>query len=318
MSYLPPLPPELQQVEYVKLYFHLQFRDFFDLPQLGLLQLRRELLQALRTLEDWGRPDDAERLKLLLQPPLPVDPLVRRWAQKPAPAFILSPDPDSYGLFRPQQKLVLPVLFIGQGLLGIDAFVSLLQQLGIQGLYHGVGQFCLEGVEAEDASGVRATLWTEGQDSAQLAPPINDLHWLLERQAECTDRMLLEVTSPLRLLQQNKPLFKADFVDLFPFILRRVSALLSCHAGVEVIKNPKQLHDQARQVEVFQNRLRWLDWRCLAGAERGQDLGGLLGHLQLGGDCLADILWVLQLGSLFNVGKGAAYGAGQYCLRADP
>ena len=61
MTYLAPLPSELQQVEYAQLYFHLQVKDTFDLPQLALLQLRRELLQALRTLEGWGSREEVEQ-----------------------------------------------------------------------------------------------------------------------------------------------------------------------------------------------------------------------------------------------------------------
>lgn len=314
MSYLVPLPSELKQVEYVQLYFHLQVKDTFDLPPLALLQLRRELLPALRTLEGWGGGDDVAQLKELFQPPLSQDPLVRRQAQKPAPAFVLAPDPQTDGLLKTKQKIVLPVFFLGRGVQTINAFVPLLQQLGQQGIYAGRGQFCLEGVESEDASGVRAMLWCDGKQ-AQLSPPVGDLHWLLERQRSDADQISLDVISPLRLLQNKKPLFKAKFDDLFPFVLRRVSSMLTSHAGVEVVNDPQQLHELASQVVVTENSLQWHDWRRLVGTDRGQDLGGLLGRMTLEGKALAELYWVLQLGSLFNVGKGAAYGAGQYHLR---
>ncbi len=314
MPYLPPLPEELQQVEYVKLYFHLQVTDYFDLPQLGLLQLRRELFQALRTLEGWRTTEQTKALKRLLQPPLSDDPVLRRQTQKPAPAFILFPDPDLKGAIEPQQRIVLPALFIGRGVQNIDAFIALLQQLGQQGLYHGSGQFVLEGVESEDASGVRAMLWSEAM-SASVSPPVSDLHWLLERQLSAADQFKIEVISPLRLLQKNKPLFKASFVELFPFVLRRVSSILSSHAEVEVIKNPKPLLALAQQVVVGENSMQWLDWRRLAGPGPGQDLGGLSGSLDVSGPALMELLGLLQLGSLFNAGKGATYGSGQYRLR---
>jgi len=313
MNYLPPLPPELQQVEYVKLYFHLQVKDYFDLPQLGLLQLRREFMQALQTLEGWGGNAETSLIRGLLQPALSTDPLIRRQTQKPTPAFVLTPGKTLQGLLTPQQTIVLPVLFLGRSILAIDPFISLLQQLGQQGLYHGTGQFFLEGVESEDGSGVRMMHWSAGKKEP-FSPPVSELSWLLERQAEVTDRVVLQVTSPLRLLKGNKPLFKTGFTELFPFIMRRVSSMLACHAGVEVIKEPQMYLGLAAQVEVQSNRLQWQDWRQLEG-ERRQDLGGLLGEMELSGSCLAELIWVLQLGSLFNLGKGAAYGAGQYRLR---
>jgi len=213
MPYLPPLPEELQQVEYVKLYFHLQVTDYFDLPQLGLLQLRRELFQALRTLEGWGATEQTKELKRLLQPPLSDDPVVRRQTQKPAPAFVLSPDAELNGAIKPQQMIVLPALFVGWGVQNIDGFIALLQQLGQQGLYHGSGKFVLEGVESEDASGVRAMLWTNAM-VAPVSPPVNDLHWLLERQMLDAERISLGVISPLRLLQQKRPLLLTPEMNL--------------------------------------------------------------------------------------------------------
>ncbi len=313
MSYLPPLPVELQQVEYVKMYFHLQLKEYFDLPQWGLLQLRRELQQALRLLTDWGESTEAERLQQLLQPPLPDDPLLRRLAKKPAPAFVLSPAADLYGLFEPQQIIVLPVLFFGFGCRQIEPFISLLQQLGRQGLYNGAGKFQLEAVESEDAAGVRMLHWSQGRQ-APFDAPIGDLYWLLEQQLWEGETLTLDVITPLRLLQKKKPLFKVTFEDLISYLLRRVFSLLACHAGVEICEDQQFCLQHAQKVEVLSNRLQWRDWRRLEG-EDGQNLGGVLGQLQLAGAGLGELFWLLQLGSLFNVGKGAAYGAGQYRLK---
>ncbi|HEY5674479.1 MAG TPA: CRISPR system precrRNA processing endoribonuclease RAMP protein Cas6 [Malonomonas sp.] len=315
MSDLFPLPAALQRVEYAQLYFHLEVSDYFDLPPLGLLQLRRELLQALRQLRETSEVVVAAQLDSLLQPDFPVDPVLRRIVQKPSPALVLSPDPADYGLIEPKQRLVLPVMFLGAGLQGIAAFRQLLVTLGQQGLYAGTGQFCLEGIEAADNSGLRAMLWVSGEPEAELTPPINDLYWWLQRRTVYSEQLRLEVQTPLRLLRQNRPLFKADFSELFPFILRRVTAMLASHCGVELVADPVGLITQATQVEVVSNQLRWQDWRRLDAAGGGQDLGGLLGSLELRGPALADLQWLLQIGSLLNIGKGAAYGAGRYRLQ---
>jgi len=314
MSYLAPIPEELQQVEYAQIYFHLQLTETFDLPRGGLLLLRRELLQALHTLEGWGGGSEVEQLQSLFRPPLPLDPVVRRLVQKPAPAFILKPDLQVTGLLPAKQRLVLPVLFIGRGVQALNPFVSLMQQLGQQGLFQGSGRFFLEAVETENASGVRSMLWSAGEIQP-VSPPVSDLSWLLEQRTESVASLNIEIVSPLRLLKHSKPLFKAGLAELLPFILRRVSSLLACHAGVEVIDDPQRLLALAEQVTTKENRLRWQDWRRLQGEQRAQDLGGLHGHLQLEGEALAELFWLLQLGSLFNIGKSATYGAGQYRLR---
>ena len=314
MGYNAPFPAELQQVEYVKLYFHLEISSYFDLPFLGLLQLRRELLQALRTFPAQERSGFVSGLKQLLQPSLPNDPALLRQIQKPAPAMVISPEVSRSGLIEPKQKIVLPVLFVGSGVHAIDPFVSLLQYLGTLGLYRGTGQFVLEGVEAEDGSGVKSMLWFDKKQAGQLTPPVCNLSWWLERQAGLDNSVRLEIMTPLRLLSRGKPLFKAQFSSIFPFIMRRVTALLAGHAGVELSFDPARLISLASQVKLLENQLLWQDWRTLKMEQRDQNLGGLMGSLTIAGDELAELLWILQLGSLSNFGKGAAYGAGQYRL----
>lgn len=314
MGYQAPFPAELEQVEYVKLYFHLEICDHFDLPALALLRLRRELLQALKTLQDQGDTKVVAPLQQLLQPSLPADPVLLRRIQKPAPAIVLFPDISLQGLFKPKERIILPVLFVGTGITAIDAFVCLIQQLGKQGLYHGSGQFVLEGVEAEDGSGLRSMLWFGGKQIDGLTPPVCNVSWWLERQILSGDIIKIEVISPLRLLHQGKPLFKTGFATIFPFILRRVTAVLAGHAGVELIRDPERLISLAKRVESLENRLHWQDWRTLKMEQGDQSLGGLMGHLSVTGDELAELIWILQLGSLLNFGKGAAYGTGQYCL----
>lgn len=314
MGYYAPFPAELQQVEYVKLYFHLEVSDYFDLPVLGLLQLRRELLQAFKHLSAQGECDCAAELKQLLQPDLPDDPVLLRQIQQPAPPLVLSPDISQHGLIEPKQRIILPVLFVGSGINAIDPFIFLLQHLGTQGLYHGSGQFVLAGVEAEDGSGVRTMLWFADQQTRRLNPPVCRLSWWLERQHFPGKSVQIEITTPLRLMHQGKPLFKAEFANIFPFLLRRVTALLAGHADVEMSFDPGYLISISRQIELNENHLFWKDWRALKSERGAQNLGGLMGHFSIVNDALSELLWILQLGSLFNFGKGAAYGAGQYRL----
>jgi hypothetical protein len=42
------------------------------------------------------------------------------------------------------------------------------------------------------------------------------------------------------------------------------------------------------------------------------ELGGICGQLRLKGQLPDDLIDLLRLGSLMNIGKGAAYGAGSY------
>ncbi len=314
MEYRAPFPMELETVEYAKLYFHLEFIDSFILPPLGLMQLRRELFQALKSLQEREETAVVQPMRELLQPGLSADPFLRRQVQKPSPAFALSPNISQEGPFSPKQKLILPVLFVAAGIHLIEPFVRLLHEMGRQGLYHNRGQFVLEGIESENPSGLPAMLWMRGEAVKELTPPVSDLAWWLERQKPVPAGLQLEILSPLRLVHQGKPLFKVGFSDLFPFIMRRVTSLLAYHAGVEPVENPGRMIAFANKIQETENCLRWRDWRSLKKVHEEQSLGGLMGHMKISGTELSELLWILQLGSLLNFGKGAAYGAGQYRL----
>ncbi len=311
MGYRAPFPVALEQVEYVKLYFHLELDTYFDLPKLGLLQLRRELMQALKSCS--GDVDVAS-LKQLLQPELSSDPVVLRQVQKPAPALVISPDISYHGLMEPKQQLVLPILFIGSGVHSIVPFITLLQQLEKQGIYHGSGTFRLVEIDVEDGSGTKSHFWSVDTPPVALSPPMSNLAWWLERQQPLTDRVDFEVISPIRALHKGRPLFKAHFSAVFPLLMRRVSALINAHTGVELVDDPGYFFDRAARVKSAGKPLRWRDWRTLKSPQGEQNLGGLMGTLSLEGAVLEELWWLLYLGSLFKIGKGAAYGAGQYRL----
>lgn len=314
MSDLFPVPDNLDRAEYALLIFQFEVREYFDLPPLGLLRLRREFLQGIRALRNSVEENISIQLHQLLEPSVPDDPQLRRQVQRPAPPLVLRPDLERNGLVEPGDWLELPVLFLGRAIRDIEAFARLLQQLGKQGLMNGQGLYDLAAIEVEDGSGRRTTLWNGGDVAGVLTPVVNDLKWWLERQPLGWNQLQLDFVSPTRLLHKGKPLFKASFSEIFPFILRRVTSMLSTHCHIETVSDPSILLSAACELEERKNHLQWRDCRTLAGEEEEQNLGGLYGMLELAGGSLADILWVLQLGSLFQIGKGAPYGSGRYQL----
>lgn len=86
------------------------------------------------------------------------------------------------------------------------------------------------------------------------------------------------------------------------------------HCDSDVIADPERLLASAARVQERENSFRWQDWRTLSGEDKAQDLGGVVGSVHLGGESLRDVLDILRIGSLMNVGKGAAFGAGRFRL----
>lgn len=312
MSELFPLPSELQQVDMVRLVFHLRILGYADLPPLAFLRLRRELRLAWQSLQGEIPPVTYHTLDQLLSPAEATEPRIRKQFKKPAPGFILVPDPDLQGLVEPQQRILLPAIFIGRTIRDIPLFVRLLQQLGRCGLCQGAGQFYLEEIVQQQDAGATNICWTAGDAPEKMQPQISDLAWWLQGRVQPVGRLRLDLVTPARLLHQGRPLFKCDFQTLFPHILRRVTAVAAWHAGIELVNDPGALLAAAARIHCSKASLYWQDWRSLTGEQGSQDLGGLLGSLELEGAALSELHWLLQLGSLLQVGKGASYGAGRY------
>ena len=316
MAYQPDFPDILKELEFVQLFLRLRVQDGFTLPPWGMLQLRRELQQAGRLLSDRGHPA-APAANALLKPRLPDDPVLLRQVQQPPPAVVFQPDPRLQGTIADGQLIELPVLLCGAGLQAFWALLALIEEWGRLGVFNGAGRFVPEQIKVLDAAGRRRRYWEHGGPRPTELPPMTDAAWWLEQQPGIDEFLIVEVLTPLRLMRHGKPLFRASFEDLWPFLLRRVQTVLKVHADVDLLGETRYLLDRGMQLGQNCGQLRWQDWRVLRGPTRMQPVGGLLGCLTLPSEELHDLIWVLQLGTLLNLGKGASYGAGRYCLKSS-
>lgn len=306
------IPEELYRADFCRLIFHIQFSESFELTSEAFLRLRRGLLQAAKDLES----DSPGCLALqLFEPELATDPVARRRFQRPAPCFVLVPPILSFGACSVGQTVPLEVLFFGSGMSQLPLFFRTLKRLGKQGLFLGKGPFEIRMVDSLDASGNGQLLSDLGEPDEPLSPAVNHCGWWLENQAKPFESLQLSFVTPARLLSNGRPLFEPEFEQIFPFILRRVTSMLYAHCELELIDDPMVFLNAAGEVEVVARSLKWEDWRTLSGR---QDLGGVTGRLELAGPGLSDILWILHLGSLLQIGKGASYGAGCFQLKPAP
>ncbi|MBD1400933.1 CRISPR system precrRNA processing endoribonuclease RAMP protein Cas6 [Pelovirga terrestris] len=286
-------PPWLDRLDCAQLTFELTLLEEVDLPAQALLQLRRELSSVLADLKEQQGVQIADLVSSLLFPAPAIDPVIRRQVQKPASAVILSPPAVTSGVFAIGHRFKLPTLFVGDGVVGIEAFTLLLQVLGQRGVHKGQGRFNLSLDES--------------------APSIVPLSWLLLQQPLLYNHVKLEIVTPMRLINKGKPLFKFDVNCFFSAVQRR-AINLACAHGLGVNDNDDELNDLAATIVCCDNALHWQDWRILEQGRKGQGIGGLTGTLTLSGDALAELWWLLELGALLQVGKGASYGFGRFHL----
>lgn len=309
-----PSPETLKGIEFARIVFDLEFQEAARFDAGYLLRLRRNLRQLAGHVlsEETGQ---AEAFAALFDPPLPDDPVGRKRFQRPGPGFVIQGQAMEPGSFSPDDRLRIKVAFFGRAIQFLSQFALVLEATGQSGLFRDEGVFDIGAINGEDSAGQLQLLWLPGDSFAEMTPPLRDAHWwITSRQPAATEYVELSFITPARLMAGGRPLFRPSFSDLFPFILRRVTSMAYAHCGIELIEDPAPLLMAARQVEVLVNELKWHDWRRLEGEDRSQDIGGVFGRLRLAGAELEDVLWLLQVAELLQLGKGAAYGAGAFRL----
>lgn len=306
MNGYPHYPDGLSQGEFAVVRYRLELAEAGRIALADLLGLRQALRRsALAAI--------GPRAAALFDPPLSADPVALRRFQKPAPGFVLLPDPNVGGELREWDRIDLDLLFLGSAIAAIDELGVTLQRLGEDGLPGGGPRFEVAAASSLGPDGVWQLLWQAAPPPVQTAPALLRIdQWLDGHWPERTP-LLLEFMTPVRLVTAGRALRQPRFDQLFPFLLRRVTAMLHTHCSLEPVTEPAALLQAARQVVAGWDAIRWHDWRAMPGHE---PVGGLTGRLQLEGPGLEELIWILLLATLFGVGKGAAYGAGRCRLLA--
>ncbi|GEM_PF-380638 len=307
MSLIPSYPSLLSRADMAKLRFTLDFLSPCRFSPYSLLNLRQRLLAC-------GREFPGTQTEGLFSPALSDDPAALRRFQKPSPAFVLRPPPAGRLVWQEGDTLDLDVLFLGGGLQQIPFFLSLLRALGNCGLLAGdEGRFEVAAIACQAATGSWRAL-SPGRHAASLSPDVISLGMYLDEQLPLSLPVLLEVTTPARLVAAGRVLRRPRFVQLFPFMLRRVTSMLYYHCHLEPVDDPGSLLAAANQVEAVWQATSWHDWRELGEGGAVGKVGGLTGELRLDGAGLEELSWIILLAALFGIGRGAAFGSGQLRL----
>ena len=297
----------LSDIEFAEISFHYRLATPRILPDFPELLLRSTLHQTGMEILD---PDPFERL---FTPPLPDDPTALRRYQRPAPPFAFQPRPHNLTTTATDRGIISCHLF-GDGITLLDELIETMAEVQPFVFANRQRHGHLTAVTAADASGKEVTIWQKGMAKC-AAPPRITAAWRFDP-LPTTSEWRLEIITPARLLVQKKPLFHPTFRHLLPFILRRVTALCYFCNHIE-IEGASELLALSNGIEEEVSDWRWHDWRSHPGEGLLSELGGVCGQLRLKGQLADDLIDLLRLGSLMNIGKGAAYGAGAYRLIPD-
>ena len=137
--------------------------------------------------------------------------------------------------------------------------------------------------------------------------------------APCPDRIEIELSSPLRLVEAGRLVGPAALQPrhLLVALLRRVSLLAERHGTAPLELDYRALRERAAAAEFTETTLRWADWARWSGRQQTLlKMGGLLGRLILPLAGL-ELFWpLLALAPWVHVGKGATMGLGAVRIAA--
>jgi hypothetical protein len=308
------LTSHLAGAEFARLRFECCMQEEVDLDLFTVLRLRRRL----RSVAQEVLRIHPKLFRRIFEPPLSTDPVALRRYQKGAPAFVIAPETVEPGHYSAGDICSFEIYLFGDVAVLASGLIEAFAALGKAGLRLDAGKYKLEQVCAADAGGHFIPVWQAMQGGDWHNIPQLDLGWWLGVQPQVCSRVKFEFSTPARLLTRRRPMFHPDFARLFPFVLRRVTSMLYIHCDTELDPRHLETDFEVKELNEAENTLHWHDWRHLH-REHGEKVpvGGVYGSLILEGDIAPPLLSLLQLGSLFNLGKNATYGAGSYVLKYE-
>ncbi|WP_298435453.1 CRISPR system precrRNA processing endoribonuclease RAMP protein Cas6 [Geobacter sp.] len=160
----------------------------------------------------------------------------------------------------------------------------------------------VERVESEGYFGERFP-WADGGEAVPLLLSASGLSVT----GMLGDRIALTLITPLKIMAQGRPLRTFSFPHFFRSLMRRVTALAAIYGEGDVAGDFRWLSSACEEVSLSGVAMKWVDWR-------GGTIGGVVGEAEVSG-IREEFQPFLLLGQYLNLGKGAAFGLGQFSVR---
>jgi len=236
---------------------------------------------------------------------LATDPAaLRRYQKPPLPfAFTIPVLPDKAGS---GDGIQLALVITGEAISSLDLFIkATLSLFGASGIF---ANWRVVAVEAGALDGTRTVLPREAAVGEFASLPVLSFEELFSEGGGSCSRIAVHFHTPVRLLHKGSPVQDISFTLFAGALFRRISALAYYYGREELPQDFKWLARQSRKIVSTRSELRWVN--------RGGPLQGVEGNVEFSGE-LAEFIPFLHLGSVLNIGKGAAYGMGNFSFSSE-
>jgi len=280
-----------------------------EIPPHGLFTLKKSFPAAFRRVVGCLRADggcgagpDCPCRAAFEQRLTPDPAALRRYQKPPLPFAFRIPVLPAW--IKPESSAELSLILVGDATNWLEIYLS-----AINALFATTGRnpfnMCCRKIEAVAGDGSRIILQSGGGAADISSIPLLSFAESVAAGCPGSDTVTLKLQTPLRLLHQGVPLGELPFHALAGALFRRVSSLAYYYGGVELPCDFKWLAERSRLVKCSHSEL--------VRVNRGGGAQGIEGVVTYRGE-LDEFIPFLSLGTLLNVGKGAAYGMGNYRL----
>ena len=247
----------------------------------------------------------------IFETPPPADTTkMKKYPFAPHP-FVITPPLEEKRTYRSSEPLRFGLTLIGKAIDFLPYFIYTFDELGRMGIGKDKGKYQLEEVKTIK-TGEQSEAIYSGKDkilrNTFAVLKVDDL-----QPFDLSPLTLhLSFVTPARLKFDGNLSPKLEFHIFFRNLLRRISLLSYFHCGEELALDFKGLIEEARDVKVQKDNLRWMDWERYSNRqETKMKMGGFVGSVIFQGE-FEKYMPFLLLGEYIHIGKGTSFGLGKY------
>lgn len=257
-----------------------------------------------------------------------VDEDGRRGADVPRP-YVVEPPQRANGIYRPGEPFAFGLTVFARALSLFPYVIVAARRLEEEGIGRKApdargqwrsGRFAISRVVAHNPlTGEQQVVHQRGQDLVAVpAVPVIHAHVLARaRHLAGRGRLALAFLTPVRVVEDGRPLRRPLFRPLFQRLLERLSSLWEEYGGQELPIAYADLMARAAGVRLVCDETTWLEVRGYSTRQGApKQLDGFVGRATYEGDFDALLPWLVW-GELSHVGKDAVKGCGLYRVLAD-
>lgn len=227
--------------------------------------------------------------------------------------FILDLSMHSRKLYLAGDYITFGVTLVGRANDYLPYFILAFDEMGQNGLGKGRGKFVLEAVQQVKPFNSKYVFTAE---TGEVVKPdiYNGLAVFDEskNKYKMIHNLELYFKTPGRFINNGQLLERMTFEALIRALLRRITWMGRFHCGVDIELDYIDLIEKAKTVKVLKHELKWYDWERYSRRHHSKiKMGGLAGKIVFG-EGWTEFLWLLALGEILHVGKGATFGMGRY------